>query len=50
MAALSDDTLKRMSIGRVFKDTTADINSVDFSRDGELLVTSSDDESVHLYS
>ena len=39
-----------MAIGRVFTDTSADINSVDFSRDGEFLVTSCDDESVHLYS
>jgi COMPASS component SWD2 len=50
MAELTDDTFKRMAMGKVFKDNTAAINSVDFSGDGEYLVTSSDDESIRLYS
>ena len=49
-APLTDDSLRRLAVGRVFKDSGAQINSLDFSRDGEFLVTSSDDESVHLYS
>eukprot|EP00026_Physarum_polycephalum_P012220 Phypoly_transcript_12505.p1 GENE.Phypoly_transcript_12505~~Phypoly_transcript_12505.p1 ORF type:complete len:341 (+),score=32.28 Phypoly_transcript_12505:94-1023(+) len=37
-------------MGKVFKDNTSKINSVDFFNDGDLLVTSSDDESVHVYN
>jgi len=46
---LTDDAVKSMAIGAVFKDNTNKINSLDFHQDGELLVTAADDESVHLY-
>lgn len=36
--------------GKVFKENTLPINSMDFSDNGELLVTASDDESLRLYS
>ncbi|EGG20682.1 hypothetical protein DFA_00543 [Cavenderia fasciculata] len=40
-----------MGIGKVFKDdNTAPINSMDFCGDGTLLITASDDESIHLYN
>jgi COMPASS component SWD2 len=47
---LTDDVVKNMVIGRVFKDNTNKINSLDFHKDGELLVTASDDESLHVYN
>lgn len=42
--------LKSVSVGRTFKDNTGAINALDFSDNGSLLVTSSDDESIHLYN
>jgi len=39
-----------MAMGKVFKDNASKINSIDFYHDGELLVSSSDDESVHVYN
>eukprot|EP01102_Stenamoeba_stenopodia_P019490 TRINITY_DN7377_c0_g1_i1.p1 TRINITY_DN7377_c0_g1~~TRINITY_DN7377_c0_g1_i1.p1 ORF type:complete len:325 (+),score=43.44 TRINITY_DN7377_c0_g1_i1:275-1249(+) len=47
---ITDDAVKSMALARVFRDNTNKINSLDFHQDGELLVTASDDESVHLYS
>lgn len=36
-------------MGRIFKDNTKEINSVDFSDDGTLLISASNDESIHVY-
>jgi len=36
--------------GKVFKENTKPINSMDFSDNGELLITASDDESLRLYN
>jgi len=47
---LTDETVKSLAIGKVFKDNQAKINSLDFFQDGEWIITSSDDESVHLYN
>jgi len=47
---INDDVIKSMAMGKVFKENTARINSVDFFKTGEFLVTSSDDESLHLYN
>lgn len=47
---LTQDVMKKFALGKVFSDNTARINSLDFSGNGEFLVTSSDDESIHLYS
>uniref|UniRef100_A0A6B2LA70 Uncharacterized protein n=1 Tax=Arcella intermedia TaxID=1963864 RepID=A0A6B2LA70_9EUKA len=43
-------TLSLLKIVKLFKDNTAPINSLDFSSDGELVISSSDDESIHIYS
>jgi COMPASS component SWD2 len=47
---LSQSLLKSFQCGRVFKDNTKEINSMDFSSDGQFLVTASNDESIHLYN
>eukprot|EP00211_Chloroparvula_japonica_P009874 CAMPEP_0119139538 /NCGR_PEP_ID=MMETSP1310-20130426/27680_1 /TAXON_ID=464262 /ORGANISM="Genus nov. species nov., Strain RCC2339" /LENGTH=90 /DNA_ID=CAMNT_0007130847 /DNA_START=17 /DNA_END=285 /DNA_ORIENTATION=+ len=47
---LSDKTVQSMRIARVFHDNKARVNSLDFFRDGKTLITSSDDESMHLYN
>ena len=39
-----------VGIGRVIRDHQARINSIDFSKDGELLLSSGDDERVYIYS
>ena len=39
-----------VGIGRVIRDHQARINSVDFSKDGELLLSSGDDQHVYIYS
>eukprot|EP00743_Colponemidia_sp_Colp-15_P006494 GILK01006992.1.p1 GENE.GILK01006992.1~~GILK01006992.1.p1 ORF type:complete len:313 (-),score=33.83 GILK01006992.1:106-1044(-) len=46
---VSEEVLRRMASGKVFKDNESRINGVDFSNDGALVVTSSDDKSVNLY-
>jgi len=50
MARLDDDCVQSMVMGKVFKETTARINSLDFYKTGEHLVTASDDESIHVYN
>eukprot|EP00164_Ancoracysta_twista_P018016 GFYU01030951.1.p1 GENE.GFYU01030951.1~~GFYU01030951.1.p1 ORF type:complete len:328 (-),score=66.53 GFYU01030951.1:330-1313(-) len=47
---LSDGLMQSFAMGRVHNDNTKPINCMDFSRDGELLVTTSDDESIHVYN
>jgi len=47
---LTDDVVRSMAMGKVFKDNSNKINSIDFYHDGELMVSSSDDESVHVYN
>lgn len=39
----------KMKIAKVFKDNTDTINSMDFSADGEFLITSGDDQQLVLY-
>ncbi|XP_024404060.1 protein ANTHESIS POMOTING FACTOR 1 [Physcomitrium patens] len=46
---LNDVVIKSMGMGAVFKDYGAKINSLDFHRTEDLLVTASDDESIRLY-
>ncbi|GMH28034.1 hypothetical protein Nepgr_029877 [Nepenthes gracilis] len=46
---LNDETVRSMSIGAVFSDFVGKINSIDFHRTNDLLVTASDDDSVRLY-
>ncbi|KAG4940589.1 hypothetical protein JHK87_044460 [Glycine soja] len=46
---LDDDLVRSMSIGAVFSDFGGMIHSIDFHRKDDLLVTSSEDDSVRLY-
>ncbi|ELR12047.1 WD domain, G-beta repeat-containing protein [Acanthamoeba castellanii str. Neff] len=50
MARIDDELVQSMAMGKVFKDNTARINSLDFYKTGEHLVTASDDESIHVYN
>eukprot|EP00741_Cyanophora_paradoxa_P016480 tig00020920_g15911.t1 len=49
-AAITEGVVSSMQMAKVFKDNTARINSIDFSSNGEFLITASDDESLHLYN
>ncbi|KAL3643976.1 Protein ANTHESIS POMOTING FACTOR 1 [Castilleja foliolosa] len=49
LSELNDDIIRSMSVGAVFSDFGAKINSLDFHRTADLLVTTSDDDSVRLY-
>ena len=42
--------MESMAVGKTFKDNTAKINSLDFSKEGDFLITASDDESLHIYN
>ncbi|KAK4781817.1 hypothetical protein SAY86_015919 [Trapa natans] len=46
---LDEDTVRSMAIGAVFSDFGGNINSLDFHRKDDLLVTASEDDSVRLY-
>ncbi|MEW5305329.1 MAG: hypothetical protein WDW38_005630 [Sanguina aurantia] len=48
--AIDDNVLQSMGMGRVFKEGSARINSMDFSRTDDLLVTASDDDTIRLYN
>lgn len=48
-APITPNTVRSMKIARVFKDNTDGINSMDFSEDGEHLITSGDDQQLVLY-
>lgn len=47
--SLNDAVIKSMAMGAVFKDYGGKINSLDFHRTEDLLVTASDDDSIRLY-
>ncbi|KAL0431641.1 UNVERIFIED_CONTAM: protein ANTHESIS POMOTING FACTOR 1 [Sesamum radiatum] len=49
LSELNDDIVRSMSVGAVFSDFGGKINSLDFHRTADLLVTASDDDSVRLY-
>ncbi|KAI9032372.1 WD40-repeat-containing domain protein [Hyaloraphidium curvatum] len=46
---LTRDSLSKLVVGAVFHDNKKHINSIDFDHTGQFCVTSSDDESLHLY-
>jgi len=53
MSKLTDKTVKSFAMAKVFKNNeakTGKINSMDYFPDGELLITGSDDESIHVYN
>ncbi|GIL78667.1 hypothetical protein Vretimale_6168 [Volvox reticuliferus] len=47
--ALDDRVLRAMGVGKCFKDGHQRINSMDFCRTEDLLVTGSDDDSIRVY-
>eukprot|EP00300_Choanocystis_sp_HF-7_P037387 c534_g1_i1.p1 GENE.c534_g1_i1~~c534_g1_i1.p1 ORF type:complete len:311 (-),score=44.89 c534_g1_i1:67-999(-) len=47
---MDDSAIRGLSLVKVFNDNTQPINGLDFTEDGEFLVTSSDDESIRIYS
>ncbi|KAK6928377.1 WD40 repeat [Dillenia turbinata] len=49
ISELNDETVRNMSIAAVFSDFVGKINSIDFHRTDDLLVTASEDDSVRLY-
>jgi COMPASS component SWD2 len=46
---LTEPVIKSFRAAKVFKDNTQRINSVDFSVQGDTLISSSDDESIAIY-
>mmetsp|Transcript_26980 Transcript_26980/g.58990 ORF Transcript_26980/g.58990 Transcript_26980/m.58990 type:complete len:322 (-) Transcript_26980:297-1262(-) len=46
---VTDRVIRAMGIGRVFKENTARVNSIDFHRTEDVLITGSDDDSIRLY-
>ncbi len=46
---LTDTVAQSFQVGKAFSDNTARITSLDFSANGEMLVTASDDDSIHIY-
>ncbi|KAL7094861.1 hypothetical protein ACP275_11G131000 [Erythranthe tilingii] len=49
LSEFNDDVVRSMSVGAVFSDFGGKINSIDFHRTADLLVTSCDDDSVRFY-
>ncbi|KAL1531624.1 Protein ANTHESIS POMOTING FACTOR 1 [Salvia divinorum] len=49
LSELNDDIIRSMSVGAVFSDFGGKINSLDFHRTADVLVTASDDDSVRFY-
>ncbi|TVU00714.1 hypothetical protein EJB05_36611 [Eragrostis curvula] len=50
LSQLDDETVRGMAIGAVFTDYVGKINCLDFHRKEDLLVTSSEDDSIRLYN
>lgn len=46
---LIDQTVKSFRVAKVFRENTDRINSIDFSPNGETLISSSDDDSIVIY-
>lgn len=47
---VGDPVIRAMGMGRVFKDYQARVNSLDFHRTEDLLISASDDDSIRLYN
>lgn len=45
---LDDTVVRAMAMGRVFKDNSARVNSLDFHRTDDVLVTAGDDDIIHV--
>ena len=46
---LTDALVKNFRVAKVFRENTDRINSIDFSANGETLISSSDDDSIVIY-
>lgn len=46
---LVDHVVRSFKVAKVFHDNKDRINSIDFTTDGNTLISSSDDESINLY-
>jgi len=47
---LNGATISSVGLAKRYADNKRDVNAIDFSRDGALIVTSSDDESINVYN
>lgn len=47
---LSDSVVRKFATAKAFKDFQGEINSIDFSADGQWLIASSDDDSIVIYN
>lgn len=46
---LTESVVKNFLVGKIFKENTERINSIDYSANGETLISSSDDDSIIIY-
>lgn len=46
---LTDNVIRNFKVAKIFRENTDRINSLDFSANGETLISSSDDESIVIY-
>ena len=46
---LGDSVVKSFRVAKVFRENTDRINSIDFSPNGETLISASDDDSIVIY-
>lgn len=46
---LTDTVVRNLRVAKVFRENADRINSVDFSANGETLISSSDDDSIVIY-
>jgi len=46
---LTDNVIRAFKPAKIFRDNTDKINHIDYTSNGETLITSSDDDSITLY-
>jgi COMPASS component SWD2 len=46
---LTDNVVRNFRVAKVFRENTERINNLDFSANGETLISSSDDDSIVIY-
>lgn len=46
---LTDNVVRNFRVAKIFRENTDRINSIDFSSNGETLISSSDDDSIVIY-
>ena len=46
---LTESVVKNFLVAKLFRENTDRINSLDYSANGELLISSSDDDSIIIY-